>query len=48
VMHLPLSEEWLPPPGTEEAARQAREKREKVNMGTAGVVAAGAAALPPA
>jgi hypothetical protein len=46
VMHLPLSEEWLPPPGSEEAARQAREKREKVNMGTAGVVAAGTASTP--
>jgi hypothetical protein len=46
VMDLPLSEEWLPPPGSEEAARQAREKREKVNMGPAEIVSDQPAALP--
>jgi hypothetical protein len=34
VVDLGLSEDWLPPPGSEEAAEQARRKR-KVNLGAA-------------
>lgn len=43
VIDLPLSEEWLPPPGSEEAARQAREK---IRVGVTEVVS-DAAAVPP-
>lgn len=38
VIDLPLSEAWLPPPGSEEAAAQARERARRVQVGAATAV----------
>jgi hypothetical protein len=46
VFGLPLSEEWLPPPGSEAAAEQAREK-ERIQVGFTEVLSETPAAAPP-